>query len=65
MNDTICFEACSICGKERPLRHTVAMYEGEVVDEDKVLDWAGMPICDECNDELKRLEHLKLMSRYK
>ena len=35
--------------------HTVAMFQGEIVDEDTTQEWAGMPVCVPCHNDVGRL----------
>jgi len=47
---------CTLCGKDTPLNWSIPMYEGKKVDTKKTDEWAGMPVCKDCYEEVKKGE---------
>ena len=45
---------CTICQADTPLRWSMPMYEGKIIDVTKDEDWAGMPVCKKCYDEFTK-----------
>jgi len=48
---------CTVCGTETRMRQFVPMFEGKVVPDDSEIEWAGMPVCKGCYDEVEKRKH--------